>query len=65
MRPQGSVVLRGRKVTENSLWVSRRGLLSGVTLANQEEHHRTRTSREEYLELLQRHGVEFDGRHVF
>jgi len=52
--------LRGRKVTEHSLRVSRRGLLSGVTVANQEEHHRTRTFREEYLELLQRHGVEFD-----
>jgi hypothetical protein len=29
-------------------------------IENQEEHHRTRTFREEYLELLQRHGVEFD-----
>lgn len=30
----------------------------------QEEHHRTRTFREEYLTLLQRHGVEFDERYV-
>jgi len=34
-------------------------------IENQEEHHRTRTFREEYLELLQRHGVEFDSRYVF
>ena len=30
----------------------------------QEEHHRTRTFREEYLELLRRSGVEFDERFV-
>ena len=30
----------------------------------QEEHHRTRTFREEYLELLRRSGVEFDMRYV-
>jgi hypothetical protein len=30
----------------------------------QAEHHRTRTFREEYLELLRRHGVEFDERYV-
>jgi len=34
-------------------------------IENQEEHYRTRTFREEYLELLQRHGVEFDSRYVF
>jgi hypothetical protein len=34
-------------------------------IENQEEHHRTRTFREEYLELLQRSGVEFDARYVF
>jgi hypothetical protein len=43
--------------------------LQSVTLRryieNQEEHHRTRTFREEYLELLQRHGEEFDIRYVF
>jgi len=30
----------------------------------QAEHHRTRTFREEYLELLRRHGVEFDERYL-
>ncbi len=34
-------------------------------IQNQEEHHRTRTFREEYLELLERTGVEFDARYVF
>ena len=29
-------------------------------IANQEEHHRTRTFREELLELLERAGVEYD-----
>ena len=30
----------------------------------QEEHHRTRTFREEYLELLRRHKIEFDVRYL-
>jgi hypothetical protein len=34
------------------------------TIERQEEHHRTRTLREEYLELLRRSGVEFDERYV-
>ncbi len=29
-------------------------------IKNQEEHHRTKTFREEYIELLQEHGIEFD-----
>jgi putative transposase len=33
-------------------------------IEQQAEHHRTRTFREEYLELLRRHGVEFDERYV-
>jgi len=33
-------------------------------IERQEEHHHTRTFREEYLELLRRHGVEFDERYV-
>jgi putative transposase len=33
-------------------------------IKEQLEHHRTRTFREEYLELLRRHGVEFDERYV-
>ncbi len=31
----------------------------------QREHHRTRTFREEYRELLRRHGVDFDERYVW
>jgi putative transposase len=34
-------------------------------IENQKAHHRTRTFRDEYLELLQRSGVEFDARYVF
>jgi putative transposase len=33
-------------------------------IEHQEEHHRTRTFREEYLELLRRSGVEFDERYI-
>jgi len=33
-------------------------------IQNQEEHHRTRTFREEYLALLQRSGVVFDERYL-
>jgi REP element-mobilizing transposase RayT len=33
-------------------------------IEQQAEHHRTRTFREEYLELLRRSGVEFDERYV-
>lgn len=33
-------------------------------IQEQEEHHRTRTFREEYLELLRRSGVEFDERYL-
>jgi len=35
-----------------------------VYIQRQEEHHRTRTFREEYLKLLQRIGVEFDERYL-
>ncbi len=34
-------------------------------IANQEEHHRTRTFQDEYRLLLQRHGIEFDERYVW
>jgi putative transposase len=34
-------------------------------IANQEEHHRTRSFQEEYRLLLQRHGIEFDERYVW
>ena len=33
-------------------------------IADQDEHHRTRTFREEYVEFLQRHGVSFDERYL-
>jgi len=33
-------------------------------IARQEEHHRKRTFREEYLELLRKSGVEFDDRYI-
>ena len=34
-------------------------------LANQEEHHRTKTFQEEYVEFLHKSGVEFDERYVW
>jgi hypothetical protein len=34
-------------------------------IANQEEHHRTRTFQEEFRLLLKRHGVEYDERYVW
>lgn len=34
-------------------------------IANQQEHHRTRTFREEYLEMLNRSGIQYDERYVF
>jgi len=33
-------------------------------IARQEEHHRSRTFREEYVEFLQRHDVEFAERYL-
>ena len=32
---------------------------------NQEEHHRTKTFQEEYLELLKRYGVKYDLRYLW
>jgi REP element-mobilizing transposase RayT len=32
---------------------------------NQKEHHRKKTFQEEFLELLKKHGIEYDPRHVF
>jgi REP element-mobilizing transposase RayT len=32
---------------------------------NQKEHHRRKTFQEEFLELLSRHGIEYDQRYVF
>ncbi len=34
-------------------------------IAEQEQHHRTRSFRQEYFELLKRTGVTFDERYVF
>jgi len=34
-------------------------------IQNQEEHHRTKTFKEELLSLLRKHGVEFDERYMF
>ena len=34
-------------------------------IARQEEHHKTRTFQEEYVELLQRCRVEYDGRYLW
>ena len=34
-------------------------------IAGQEEHHRIRTFQEEYVELLQRSGVEYDERYLW
>ena len=34
-------------------------------IRKQEEHHRTRTFRDEYVEFLKRHGVEFEERFLF
>ena len=32
---------------------------------NQKEHHRKKTFEEEFLALLEEHGIEYDSRHVF
>ncbi|MDX1947020.1 MAG: IS200/IS605 family transposase [Pirellulaceae bacterium] len=34
-------------------------------IENQREHHRTRTFQEEYRALLERHGIEFDEKHLW
>ncbi len=34
-------------------------------IANQAEHHRKRTFEEEFIELLKRHGIDYDMRYVF
>ena len=34
-------------------------------IANQEEHHRSRTFEEEFVAFLVRHGIEYDERYVF
>jgi len=34
-------------------------------IKNQREHHRKKTFQEEYLELLQKHGVDYDERYLW
>jgi REP element-mobilizing transposase RayT len=34
-------------------------------IAHQKEHHRKRTFQEKFLELLKKHGIEYDQRYVF
>lgn len=34
-------------------------------IANQEEHHRKRTFKEELIGLLERHGIEYDNRYIW
>jgi REP element-mobilizing transposase RayT len=36
-----------------------------VYIANQREHHRTKTFQEEYIAFLERHGIEYDPRYVW
>ncbi len=36
-----------------------------VYIRNQEEHHRTKTFQEEYIEFLKRHGIEFRLEYLF
>ena len=33
-------------------------------IKNQKEHHRRRTFREEFLDLLKKHGIEYDARYI-
>jgi putative transposase len=32
---------------------------------NQKEHHRERTFEEEFVQLLDKHGIQYDGRYLF
>jgi len=34
-------------------------------IQGQKEHHRRKTFQEEFRELLERHGIEYDGRYLF
>ena len=34
-------------------------------IANQKEHHRTKTYKEEFVAFLERHGIEFDPQHIW
>ncbi len=43
--------------------VDRKDILSNY-IKNQEEHHQKKTFREEYVELLKEHGIEFDEKYL-
>jgi REP element-mobilizing transposase RayT len=46
--------------------VSRSNLPEAVRyIQNQREHHRKKTFQEEYLEFLQKHGIEYDERYLW
>ncbi|HEX5470677.1 MAG TPA: IS200/IS605 family transposase [Lacipirellulaceae bacterium] len=34
-------------------------------IANQREHHRTKTFQEEFIAFLERHGIEYDSRYIW
>jgi hypothetical protein len=36
-----------------------------IGIKNQEEHHKTKTFREEYIELLKEHCIDFQEKYLF
>jgi len=59
-----SVILHRRKVTARLRSALPNAKRFAVIIEQQAAHHRTRTFREEYLQLLRRSGVEFDERYI-
>ena len=53
-----------RKYTAFSVSVSQLDTVT-IYIQNQREHHRTRNFQEEFLELLQKHRVEYDERYLW
>ncbi len=43
--------------------IDRKEILIGY-IKNQEEHHKTKTFRDEYVDLLREHGVEYDEKYL-
>jgi len=56
--------LHRRKVTTRLRSALPNAKRFAVIIEQQAAHHRTRTFREEYLQLLRRSGVEFDERYI-
>ncbi|TWU43082.1 Transposase IS200 like protein [Novipirellula aureliae] len=63
-----------RKTKQKFLWQSGYGAFSVSQskadavkqyIANQREHHRKMTFHDEYLAMLQKHGIDFDPKYVF